>query len=571
MLGSLNKRRSHIVMLFLLTLAMVLPGLASLPVIDRDEARYAQASVQMAESGDLLNIRFQDEARNKKPAGVYWAQTAMIKTFSQDDTRKIWAQRLPSVLGALLTILALYWGGLQMVGRKAAVIAAALLATSFIFVFEGHIAKTDALLCASTTVIFAGLGRLRNGGGRREVWVIWIALGASIMIKGPIGPMLIALTFGSLWAWERNLKWAQSLLNWGAILVFILMWLPWAVAMYFVTEGAFFAESLGNDLGGKIVSGQESHGAPPGTHSLLIWATLWPASLFLLPGLVYAVKAVRSGSETTVTRAMRFCLSWAVPFWVIIEIMPTKLPHYGLPVFPALCLMMGAAILTLKHVRGFSISRFVSGLVFLVSTTLTLGIVLFGQSQYGPTDTMLMSYAICGIAGLPAIIAAFCLWAGKTGFSLGSALFASLVVMIGAYGYILPNIDAFNTSERVAEAITKFAPEVSPRDIHSPHYTEPSLVYHVGTEVNVKGDAPDLSKSQLIILDLMQREKALIYHELEASAAKRENCLETSEPIAGYNYSKGRAVELIILREAPCADPRVSSPPEAKEDRPAPE
>lgn len=571
MLGSLNKRRSHIVMLILLTLAMVLPGLASLPVIDRDEARYAQASVQMAETGDLLNIRFQDEARNKKPAGVYWAQTAMIKTFARDGKHRIWAQRLPSVIGALLTILALYWGGLQMVGRKAALIACALLATSFIFVFEGHIAKTDALLCASTTLMLAGLGRLRNGGGKREVWAVWIALGASIMIKGPIGLLLIGLTLSTLWAWERNLKWARPLLNWGAILTFILMWLPWAVAMYVVTDGAFFVESLGNDLGGKIVSGQENHGAPPGAHSLAIWATLWPASLFLLPGLVYGVKAVRSGSENTVTRAMRFCLAWAIPFWIIIEIMPTKLPHYGLPVFPALCLMMGAAILALKHVSGFSVSRFISGLIFLVATTLTLGVVLFAQSQYGPAETMWVSYAICGVAGLAAVIAAFSLWAGKSSVSLWAALISSAFFMVGTYGYILPNIDAFNTSERVSVAITKFAPDVEPRDIHSPHYTEPSFVYHVGTEINVKGRTPAFADKALIILDMNHTSFKSYNVALENEAKTRDTCIQTSDNIRGFNYSKGDAVDLIILKAGPCSVPRASSLPEVTENKPVPE
>jgi len=195
MLGSLTKRRWHMILLALLTLAMVLPGLSSLPVIDRDEARFAQASMQMAESNDLMNIRFQDEARNKKPAAAYWAQTAMIKTVSRDGEQRLWAQRLPSVFAALITILVLYWGGLRMVGRNASLLAAALLATSIIFVFEGHIAKTDALLCASTTTIFACLGRLRLGStGRREIWGFWIALGASIMIKGPIGPALVIKT-----------------------------------------------------------------------------------------------------------------------------------------------------------------------------------------------------------------------------------------------------------------------------------------------------------------------------------------------------------------------------------------
>jgi len=349
MLSSLIKRRWHALVLALLTLAMVLPGLTSLPVIDRDEARFAQASVQMAETNDFLNIRFQDEARNKKPAGAYWAQTAMVKTFSQDGEPRIWAQRLPSIFAALLSIIALYWGGLRMVGRHASFVAAALLATSIIFVFEGHIAKSDALLCASTTIMFACLGRLRLGAGRREVWGFWLALGASIMIKGPIGPALAIFTFLSLWGWEKNLSWARPLLNWGAIFVFTLIWLPWGIAMYIVTDGAFYAESLGKDFGGKITSGQESHGAPPGTHSLAIWAALWPASLFLLPGLAYAISAVRSGNENAVIRSMRLCLGWAVPFWIFIEFVPTKLPHYGLTVYPALCLMMGTAVLTMKE------------------------------------------------------------------------------------------------------------------------------------------------------------------------------------------------------------------------------
>ena len=99
MLDSLAKRRWHVVILALLTMAMVLPGLSSLPVIDRDEPRFAQASVQMAETNDLLNIRFQEEARNKKPAGAYWAQTAMIKTcllYTSPSPRDATLSRMPS-------------------------------------------------------------------------------------------------------------------------------------------------------------------------------------------------------------------------------------------------------------------------------------------------------------------------------------------------------------------------------------------------------------------------------------------------------------------------------------------
>ena len=61
---------------------LFLPGFFSIPPIDRDEARFAQATKQMVESGDLVDIRFQDDVRYKKPVGIYWMQAAAVETAS---------------------------------------------------------------------------------------------------------------------------------------------------------------------------------------------------------------------------------------------------------------------------------------------------------------------------------------------------------------------------------------------------------------------------------------------------------------------------------------------------------
>lgn len=556
MLRTLTQRRWHVIILALLTLALVLPGLSSLPVIDRDEARFAQASVQMAETNDLLNIKFQDEARNKKPAAAYWAQTVMIEIFAGDGENRIWVQRIPSVLAALLTILALYWASLRMVGRKAGLVACALLATSLIFVFEGHIAKTDALLCASTTVIFASLGRLRHSPGKREVWAFWIALGCSIMIKGPIGPILAIFTLASLWGLERNLTWAKPLLNWGAIAVFILIWLPWAIAMFIATEGAFFVESLGEDFGSKVVSGQEDHGAPPGSHSVAIWITLWPASLFLLPGLAYALKSARSKIDNPIVQSMKFALCWVVPFWILIEIMPTKLPHYGLPVFPALCLMIGASILAMTETAGYVKTRFIGGLIFSLITVVILGGLLYAQNLYGNPENAVVTYIICGVSGALALIASAALLRQKTLASLFAALISSVIVMIGAYGYILPNLTDLNASERLAAELDRFAPGIESGRIHSPHFTEPSLVYHVGENIILKERNVDLSGGGLVILNSRRKTALPMSKTLARLAKTRDRCLITSNPVKGFNYSKGEPLMLVILKEAPCAASR---------------
>lgn len=552
MLRKLIHRPGHIFILMMLTLAMVLPGIASLPVIDRDEARFAQASVQMAETNDLLNIRFQDEARNKKPAAAYWAQTAMIKTFNRSGDPHIWVQRLPSTLAALLTILALYWGGSRLVGRQAALIACALLATSLIFVFEGHIAKTDALLCASTTLIFASLARLRVTIGRREVWVFWAALGLSIMIKGPIGPALAILTLAALWIFERDLAWARPLLHKWGFLLFLLLWVPWVIAIFAATDGAFFIESLGKDFGGKIVSGQENHGAPPGAHSLAIWLTLWPASLFLPLAITFAVKGIHEKADDEIGRSMRFALCWAVPFWILIELMPTKLPHYGLPIFPALCLLMGTAILSLRQTDSFKATRIAGGCLFILSTGGLLSGVIGGQILHGAGENALVVYIICGVAALLAILAGVALWKHRLGTSLGAALLSSIILTIGTYSAIFPNLPAFNTSERLAAELDHFAPGIDSPSIHSPHYREPSLVYHVGTHIHLKAGEIDLSNRPVVILDSLNGETEAITARLTQSAQSRGFCLKSSNPISGLNYSKGAPVELIILKEGPC-------------------
>ena len=60
--------------LALLGLVLLAPGIGHLPLTDRDEARFVQASRQMLETGNLVDIRFQDEPRYNKPVGIYWLQ-----------------------------------------------------------------------------------------------------------------------------------------------------------------------------------------------------------------------------------------------------------------------------------------------------------------------------------------------------------------------------------------------------------------------------------------------------------------------------------------------------------------
>jgi 4-amino-4-deoxy-L-arabinose transferase-like glycosyltransferase len=108
--------------------------------------------------------------------------------------------------------------------------------------------------------------------------------------------------------------------------------LPWLVAIEVSTHGRFLADSVGGDMGRKLVGGDNAHGAPPGTYALLLALTLFPAGFVVLRALPAAWAA--RGEPAT-----RFLLAWVGPAWLVFEAVPTKLPHYVLPLYPALCLL----------------------------------------------------------------------------------------------------------------------------------------------------------------------------------------------------------------------------------------
>ncbi len=199
-------------LLALLCLGLYLPGLASLPVTDRDEARFAQATRQMLESGDYLRIRFQDEARNKKPAAIYWLQAASVAMVSDAASAAIWPYRVPSLLGALGAVLATFAFGARLMGRPAALLGAALLASSLALTVEAHLAKTDAVLLFTAVLAQGALGEIYRAAGLRTArWALlfWVAEAVATLVKGPVVPGLALLTMLALAGADRESALAQ--------------------------------------------------------------------------------------------------------------------------------------------------------------------------------------------------------------------------------------------------------------------------------------------------------------------------------------------------------------------------
>src|SRR5471030_2684904 len=188
--------RRPFALLALLGLVLWLPGVLSLPPTDRDESRFAQASRQMVESGNWVDIRFGQIPRYKKPAGIYWLQAAVtgIAAAFQGRNDRIWTYRLPSLLGAIAASWLTVWCALAVADAEAALLAGLLMLGSVLLTAEATLATTDAVLLACVLAVQGVLLRLYRAARdpdapkprTRTVMWGWAAIAFGILIKFPM-------------------------------------------------------------------------------------------------------------------------------------------------------------------------------------------------------------------------------------------------------------------------------------------------------------------------------------------------------------------------------------------------
>src|SRR5256714_5658385 len=333
--------------LVLISLVSFLPGFFNIPPVDRDEARFAQATKQMIESGDYIDIRYQDEVRYKKPVGIYWLQAGVVRAAEAvgvpNARSTIWPYRIPSLIGAIGAVLLTYLAALAFVTRRGAFLAGLMIATCVLLNIEARLAKTDAVLLMCCVAAMGVMARayLMQSTGRDIPWshalVLWTALAGGILLKGPLILMVVGSAALFLAIADRSARWLLRLRPLVGILWILVLVLPWFVAIMGRAGDSFLQESLGHDLFAKIFTGQETHGAPPGYYLLLFWLTFWPAA----PLAAVAAPAIwRHRAEPP----LRFLLAWVVPCWIVVELVVAKPPHYVLPLYPAIAIMVAWAI-----------------------------------------------------------------------------------------------------------------------------------------------------------------------------------------------------------------------------------
>jgi 4-amino-4-deoxy-L-arabinose transferase-like glycosyltransferase len=533
----------------LIALAAALPGVFSLPPLDRDESRYAQASVQMLETGDFVRPYVQEAPRTKKPIGVHWLQSVSVAITTGPDARQIWPYRLPSVLGAVLASVGVFWAGAALVGRRAAFIGALMFAPSMMIATEGMIAKTDALLCASTVFAMGALARLKLGHGPRlpMVLAVWTFVAIGALIKGPVGPFLVALAIIALCAWERRLDWVRSVLDWRGMALATLLVAPWGIAILIETEGAFFAKSFAEDIAPKLTGAGEHKALPFGLHTLMAPMLLFPITLGLAPALALFADAFRAPRNGPAFAGVRFLIAWIAPFWLVMELVSTKLPHYTLVTFPALAIAAGAGLASWPRfdqwTRLAQVALFAAGAAGLIGVSAYAATLLPGDDAADARRAF--QVGALGLVMMSALsIAVF------TARKLHVALFASVACMLAFHVVLrertLPEARSVLMSQEAVFALARHDLHPRAREGGAPllvvGYREPSLVFMTRTDTILRQGAEAAgvaAPGQVVLVE--GRERATFDHAL---AARGLAMRPIGAPAVGTNYSNGDRVVL---------------------------
>lgn len=311
-------------------------ALAARTLIPTDEGRYAEIAREMAKSGDFVTQRLNGIKYYGKPPLQSWMTALAFRAFGLGA----WQARLWTGLCGLAGILLVTCTGMRLFGRRAGLLAGAVLASSLFWVVAGHISSLDMSLAATMTLALCALLLAQRDGAtgaqrRNYMLLCWAGMALAVLSKGLVGIVLpgATLLLYSLAARDRTV-WRR--LHGGAgVALFCAIAVPWFLLMS-LRNPEFLEFFFIREHFQRFASNVHLRAAPWHFYIPLLLA----GSLPWLGVLPQSLRAGWSGA-TTGFQPGKLLLIWAVFIFCFFSVSKGKLPAYILPVFPALALLLG--------------------------------------------------------------------------------------------------------------------------------------------------------------------------------------------------------------------------------------
>jgi 4-amino-4-deoxy-L-arabinose transferase-like glycosyltransferase len=290
-----------------------------------------------------------------------------------------------------------------------------------------------------------------------------------VLLKGPVIAFFVGMPLVTVAILDRSAPWLRRLKPLVGIAWLLLLTLPWFVTIIGRSSGTFLTQSVQQDFFRKLISVQESHFAPPLAYFVLFWVTFWPGAT-LVGMATPAVWAARREPGA------RFLLAWIVPAWIILELVPTKLPHYVLPLYPAI------AILTAGIIDQHALSRrkiLTNGARwwFVLATIVAVGVIAAHVIIGRQLGLLAWPFAVGGV-----VMALFAWWLFESEGaerSLLRAVAASVLLAFAVFGFTLPSLPVLSVAAQTRDFLRQT--RCNPPLLASAGHDGPALIFLNGT------------------------------------------------------------------------------------------
>jgi len=510
--------------------------------------------------GGLAVPKMADRPRLNKPPLIYWLQVTSAAAFTRGDPQHdaLWMYRLPSVLAALGTVLITWRFGSRLFDPSTGLLAGTLIAICPMVVWDAHQARADQVLLVCTTSAMFALWSIHHHdrhAWHRTLW-LWISVGLGVLTKGPITPVVLVLTaIGLSWI-GREWRWIKRTNPLVGVAIVVLSLTPWVVLVSRHIGFSVFINTIVDETLGRSASAKEGHWGPPGYHTVLLAVLFWPGSMLTLAAFVRTCRlavqlppAEQSGLVSRLRtfprrfrervlgrRAELFIIAWIVPSWILFELVATKLPHYTLPMYPAIAMVSAKAVLDAAraHIDTQTAERLGAGLGIWLAIGIAICVV-------APIGLALLGGGAVAVV-VSAILAAACgylLFKARTEALEGLLLRAQLRACVAAVlfaattlGFVLPRAQTVWPWTRAVAAMP------TDRPIAVAGQYEESVIF--------------LTRARIERISRDEGQRWLRRHPtgvllLQRSDSTGELAFSRIDTFAGYNYAGGRFVTLDLV------------------------
>lgn len=454
-------------------LALLLPGLGRAPLDDPGEGMHAEIAREILLEGDWITLHLNGVRYFDKPPLLYWLCALSMTAWGPTEP----VLRLWPVLGVLAAVAGTALLGARLLSPRAGVVAGLALLTSVGFFAYGHYLRPETLFVAAIQWGFALLLLARAESGRLAT-LGCAALGIAALVKDPLGALgplaAVALSLALAGRLRPVSRWLPA----GGLGLLIAVGGAWYVLVELLNPGFLWYTLVDNHLLNVVQARHFPDEDVPLTGPEFLAVAGLGAFPWVLPAALTVAGLIMRRAWREPREAPWVALSlWAAGVFSLFVLAPFKLPHYGLPAYPALALLAarwweeGRAVRSVMvlHLVAFSAVALGAGWVYWGDGQAFMGWVLGATDVYTRKEAALgqvASFPVWEDLRSPLGGTALAFGAGSLGLLLAIARGArtlGLLVILGTLLVWMPLVGSAGSLMAESRSVRGMALEVSRR------------------------------------------------------------------------------------------------------------